>query len=143
MRPPAAEENSLGLVAGDAAGYPNGRRIGDDVDDLVQVPRIAVAVGGEVQRLRRPGEGLRRLDQDETVDMRIQQRQPGLQQPVLVVEAEAVDETRCGKRLAVPDWALPPDNATDQLGDHVDGDEDEGDKQPATNGRVRPEPVTV
>ena len=29
--PPATEPNSLGLVAGDAAGFPNGRRIGDDV----------------------------------------------------------------------------------------------------------------
>lgn len=29
--PPAKEPNKLGLVAGDAAGYPNGRRIGDDV----------------------------------------------------------------------------------------------------------------
>ncbi len=29
--PPSASENSLGLVAGDAAGFPNGRRLGDDV----------------------------------------------------------------------------------------------------------------
>ncbi|MGV3563950.1 MAG: DUF4331 domain-containing protein [Nocardioides sp.] len=29
--PPSAEENPLGLVGGDAAGFPNGRRIGDDV----------------------------------------------------------------------------------------------------------------
>ena len=29
--PPAKTENSLGLVAGDAAGFPNGRRPGDDV----------------------------------------------------------------------------------------------------------------
>jgi hypothetical protein len=29
--PPSAEENSLGLVGGDAAGFPNGRRIKDDV----------------------------------------------------------------------------------------------------------------
>lgn len=29
--PPSAEENSLGLVGGDAAGFPNGRRISDDV----------------------------------------------------------------------------------------------------------------
>jgi len=29
--PPTAEPNPLGLVAGDAAGFPNGRRIGDDV----------------------------------------------------------------------------------------------------------------
>jgi len=29
--PPSAEENPIGLVAGDPAGFPNGRRIGDDV----------------------------------------------------------------------------------------------------------------
>ena len=29
--PPSETENSLGLVAGDPAGFPNGRRIGDDV----------------------------------------------------------------------------------------------------------------
>jgi len=29
--PPSSEPNSLGLVAGDPAGYPNGRRINDDV----------------------------------------------------------------------------------------------------------------
>jgi hypothetical protein len=29
--PPTAQPDRLGLVAGDAAGFPNGRRIGDDV----------------------------------------------------------------------------------------------------------------
>jgi hypothetical protein len=29
--PPSQEPNKLGLVAGDAAGFPNGRRVGDDV----------------------------------------------------------------------------------------------------------------
>ena len=29
--PPSATENPLGLVAGDAAGFPNGRRLSDDV----------------------------------------------------------------------------------------------------------------
>jgi Domain of unknown function (DUF4331) len=29
--PPSAHENPIGLVAGDPAGFPNGRRIGDDV----------------------------------------------------------------------------------------------------------------
>ena len=29
--PTATSENPLGLVAGDAAGFPNGRRLGDDV----------------------------------------------------------------------------------------------------------------
>ncbi len=31
---PAAQQNSLGLIAGDAAGFPNGRRPGDDVVDI-------------------------------------------------------------------------------------------------------------
>jgi len=29
--PPASHPHNLGLVAGDAAGFPNGRRLGDDV----------------------------------------------------------------------------------------------------------------
>ena len=29
--PPATEENPIGLIAGDAAGFPNGRRLADDV----------------------------------------------------------------------------------------------------------------
>lgn len=29
--PPSAEENKLGIVGGDLAGFPNGRRLGDDV----------------------------------------------------------------------------------------------------------------
>ena len=34
--PPTTENpNPLGLVAGDAAGFPNGRRVGDDVLDIV------------------------------------------------------------------------------------------------------------
>ncbi|HEX8599648.1 MAG TPA: DUF4331 domain-containing protein [Chloroflexia bacterium] len=32
--PPAAQPNSLGVVGGDMAGYPNGRRLGDDVTDI-------------------------------------------------------------------------------------------------------------
>ncbi|CUR59609.1 conserved hypothetical protein [metagenome] len=38
--PPTAQPNSLGLVAGDAAGFPNGRRI---VDDVVTIELRAVA----------------------------------------------------------------------------------------------------
>ena len=29
--PPSAEENPIGLIAGDAAGFPNGRRLADDI----------------------------------------------------------------------------------------------------------------
>ncbi len=32
--PPAATPNRLGVIAGDAAGFPNGRRVGDDVTDI-------------------------------------------------------------------------------------------------------------
>ena len=32
--PPASSENRLGVIAGDTAGYPNGRRLGDDVVDI-------------------------------------------------------------------------------------------------------------
>jgi hypothetical protein len=31
---PAASQNRLGVIAGDLAGYPNGRRLGDDVVDI-------------------------------------------------------------------------------------------------------------
>ena len=32
--PPAGSPNSLGLIGGDAAGFPNGRRVGDDVTTI-------------------------------------------------------------------------------------------------------------
>jgi hypothetical protein len=32
--PPAASPNSLGVLGGDVAGFPNGRRLGDDVVDI-------------------------------------------------------------------------------------------------------------
>ena len=38
---PAATQNSLGVAAGDAAGFPNGRRLGDDVVDV----SLRVAMG--------------------------------------------------------------------------------------------------
>ncbi len=38
---PAAMQNSLGVAAGDAAGFPNGRRLGDDVVDV----SLRVAMG--------------------------------------------------------------------------------------------------
>ena len=38
---PAAQQNSLGVAAGDASGFPNGRRLGDDVVDV----SLRVAMG--------------------------------------------------------------------------------------------------
>jgi hypothetical protein len=32
--PPSAQPNKLGVLAGDLAGFPNGRRVGDDVTDI-------------------------------------------------------------------------------------------------------------
>jgi hypothetical protein len=42
---PLASASRLGLIAGDAAGYPNGRRLFDDVVDIT----LRVAVGGVLQ----------------------------------------------------------------------------------------------
>ena len=39
---PAAKRSRLGLIAGDPAGYPNGRRLTDDVVDITE----RVAIGG-------------------------------------------------------------------------------------------------
>ena len=39
---PVASQSRLGVLAGDMAGYPNGRRLADDVTDIV----LRVAVGG-------------------------------------------------------------------------------------------------
>src|SRR5204862_3502622 len=32
--PPTANPNAIGVLAGDAGGFPNGRRLGDDVVDI-------------------------------------------------------------------------------------------------------------
>jgi hypothetical protein len=42
--PPAASPNRLGVLAGDFAGYPNGRRLGDDVVDI-ELRAIACGYG--------------------------------------------------------------------------------------------------
>jgi len=39
---PAANQSSLGVIGGDVAGYPNGRRLGDDVVDIIL--RVAMGV---------------------------------------------------------------------------------------------------
>jgi hypothetical protein len=39
---PAAQQNNLGVIAGDNAGYPNGRRPGDDIVDITL--RVAMGV---------------------------------------------------------------------------------------------------
>ena len=44
--PPSASPNPLGLVGGDPAGFPNGRRVGDDVTDI-----DLKAAGGALQPL--------------------------------------------------------------------------------------------
>jgi len=42
--PPAAQPNRFGVIAGDAAGFPNGRRLADDVVDIA----LRVVAGGYV-----------------------------------------------------------------------------------------------
>lgn len=61
--PPAAEPNSYGVIAGDVAGFPNGRRLGDDVVDIaIQVVEGAAITGALI-------EGLEPLDSVDANDV--------------------------------------------------------------------------
>jgi hypothetical protein len=46
--PPAAKENRFGVVGGDSAGWPNGRRLGDDVIDVAEQAVAGFLVGKKV-----------------------------------------------------------------------------------------------
>lgn len=46
--PPTAEPNPLGVLAGDLAGYPNGRRLADDVIDISVQAVAGAAITGEL-----------------------------------------------------------------------------------------------
>jgi hypothetical protein len=63
--PPAATENRFGVIGGDTAGFPNGRRLGDDVVDItlrvVGGYLVPAADGGKKLPL---GDGVDRNDQD-------------------------------------------------------------------------------
>lgn len=52
--PPSATQNRLGLLGGDAAGYPNGRRVGDDVVDIT----LRAALGGTPFNPNNPAPGV-------------------------------------------------------------------------------------
>ena len=60
--PPTAEPNNLGLVAGDAAGFPNGRRIDDDVVpiELRAIAGLTIPLVDPSFTARRCGRGDRR-----------------------------------------------------------------------------------
>jgi hypothetical protein len=47
--PPAAEENPLGVIGGDNAGFPNGRRLGDEVVDIELRVAAGFLLGEEFQ----------------------------------------------------------------------------------------------
>ena len=63
--PPSATENRFGVIGGDLAGFPNGRRLGDDVVDItlrvVGGYLVPEAQGGKKLPL---GDGVDRNDQD-------------------------------------------------------------------------------
>jgi hypothetical protein len=48
--PPSAEENSLGVIGGDNAGFPNGRRLGDEVVDIELRVAAGFLLGEEFQQ---------------------------------------------------------------------------------------------
>ncbi|MEZ4563487.1 MAG: DUF4331 domain-containing protein [Thermomicrobiales bacterium] len=48
--PPSAEENPLGVIGGDNAGFPNGRRLGDEVVDIELRVAAGFLLGEEFQQ---------------------------------------------------------------------------------------------
>ncbi len=56
--PPAATENRVGVIGGDMAGFPNGRRLGDDVPDIALQVVAGFLKGNEVPL----GDGVDRND---------------------------------------------------------------------------------
>jgi hypothetical protein len=67
--PPAQNENRFGVIGGDNAGFPNGRRLGDDVVDIelrvLGGYLVAPDQGGKKLPL---GDGVDRNDQDFLAD---------------------------------------------------------------------------
>ena len=65
MPPPRRRENRFGVIGGDNAGFPNGRRLADDVVDItlrvVGGYLVPAAQGGKKLPL---GDGVDRNDQD-------------------------------------------------------------------------------
>jgi hypothetical protein len=61
---PAAQRSRLGLLAGDAAGFPNGRRVSDDVVDITTRVVIGVLAGDEFNGFphNRVGDGVNTND---------------------------------------------------------------------------------
>ena len=63
--PPAASENRFGVIGGDTAGFPNGRRLGDDVVDITLRVVGGYLVPAEQGGKKLPlGDGVDRNDQD-------------------------------------------------------------------------------
>ena len=58
--PPAAQPNRFGVLAGDVAGFPNGRRLADDVTDI----ELRVIAGA----LLKPEEGGKQIPLGDGVD---------------------------------------------------------------------------
>ncbi|MEM7356269.1 MAG: DUF4331 domain-containing protein [Acidobacteriota bacterium] len=63
---PAADRSRLGLVGGDPAGWPNGRRVSDDVTDIALRAVVGVLAGGEFGGFphNRVGDGVNANDAD-------------------------------------------------------------------------------
>ncbi|MGB3684607.1 MAG: DUF4331 domain-containing protein [Ornithinimicrobium sp.] len=56
--PPSAEPSRLGVLAGDLAGFPNGRRLADDVVDIEIQALMGAAQTGEIVKALATGDGV-------------------------------------------------------------------------------------
>ncbi|MER5863527.1 DUF4331 domain-containing protein [Kitasatospora sp. NPDC002040] len=60
--PPAAAPNRLGVLAGDVAGFPNGRRLADDVVDITLQAAEGAAQSGQLVAALAAGDGVNAND---------------------------------------------------------------------------------
>jgi hypothetical protein len=74
--------------------WPTGEIVSHDMDDLMGVTIVTLAVVGKVERLWLAGVGSGGLHNHEVIDERIKLREPDLQNVQLVEKREAIENAR-------------------------------------------------
>jgi hypothetical protein len=74
--------------------WPTGEIVSHDMDDLMGVTIVTLAVVGKVERLWLAGVGSGSLHNHKVIDERIKLREPDLQNVQLVEKREAIENAR-------------------------------------------------
>ncbi|GAA2677943.1 DUF4331 domain-containing protein [Streptomyces aculeolatus] len=104
--PPAAQPQRLGVLAGDLAGFPNGRRLADDVLDISLQAVEGAAQSGQLVPALADG------DQVDTNEVPFGDTFPYLAQP----HTKNVNRSNQGGLFGDEDWPLKSSNASAMAG---------------------------